>query len=200
MSATGEDRGFARLRILASDVAGRVGGLPAVQAVAAILAAYDRAGGGLVAGGLAYAALVALLPGLLLVLSVFGLFVKDPAVQNQLVTAIGTAFPPLEPFASTALQQVSAGAIPGGVIALVGLLWASSRFYSALDYAMARIFVQAKNRDEVRRTLRGLLLATLLVAFPIAVVLHRGRRAVAARPAARQRVDGDDRRASWSSS
>jgi hypothetical protein len=111
MSATGEDRGIARIRTLASDVAGRLGGLPAVQAVAAILGAYDRAGGGLVAGGLAYAAIVALLPGLLLVLSVFGLFVKDPA-PGPAVTAIGTAFPPLEPFARTALQQVSAGAIP----------------------------------------------------------------------------------------
>ena len=170
MSATGEDRGIARIRTLASDVAGRLGGMPAVQAVAAILGAYDRAGGGLIAGGLAYAALVALLPGLLLVLSVFGLFVKDPAVQDQLVTAIGTAVPPLEPFARTALQQVSAGAIPGGLLALVGLLWASSRFYSALDYAMSRIFIQAKSRDEIRRTLRGLLLATLLVAFPIAIV------------------------------
>ncbi len=170
MSATGEDRGIARIRVLASDVAGRIGGLPAVRAVAAILEAYDRAGGGLVAGGLAYAALIALLPGLLLVLSVFGLFVKDPAIQDQLVTAIGTAFPPLEPFARTALQQVSAGAIPGGLLAFVGLLWGSSRFYSALDYAMSRIFAQEKNRDEIRRTLRGLLLATLLVALPVAIV------------------------------
>lgn len=170
MSATGEERGIARVRAVASDVAGRLGGLPAVKVVAATLEGYDRAGGGLVAGGLAYAALVALLPGLLLVLSVFGLVVTDPAVQAQLVDAIGEAFPPLEPFAKTALQQVSAGAIPGGLIALVGLLWASSRFYSALDYAMARIFVHEKTRNEVVRTLRGLLLATLLVAFPIAIV------------------------------
>ncbi len=170
MSATGDERGIARVRAVASDVAGRLGGLPAVRVVAAILEGYDRAGGGLVAGGLAYAALVALLPGLLLVLSIFGLVVTDPAVQAQLVNAIGEAFPPLEPFAHTALQQVSAGAIPGGLIALVGLLWASSRFYSALDYAMARIFVQDKTRNEVVRTLRGLLLATMLVAFPIAIV------------------------------
>ena len=65
---------------------------------------------------------------------------------------------------------MSAGAIPGGIIAFVGLLWGSSRFYSALDYAMARIFAQEKNRDEIRRTLRGLLLATLLVALPVAIV------------------------------
>jgi membrane protein len=170
MSATGEERGIARVRAVASDVAGRLGGTPAVRTVAAILEAYDRAGGGLVAGGLAYAALVALLPGLLLVLSIFGLVVTDPAVQAQLVEAIGNAVPPLKTFAQTALQQVSAGAIAGGLIALVGLLWAASRFYSALDYAMARIFVQEKNRNEIERTLRGLLLAALLVAFPIAIV------------------------------
>jgi membrane protein len=170
MSSTFEEHGIARVRALAAGLAGRLGGLPAVQAVAGILGAYDRAGGGLVAGGLAYAALIALLPGLLLVLSVFGLVVNDPAVQDHLVDAIATAFPPLEPFARTALQQVSAGAIAGSVLAFVGLLWASSRFYSALDFAMARIFVVERARNEVVRTLRGLLLATMLVALPIAMV------------------------------
>ena len=49
-------------------------------------------------------------------------------------------------------------------------MWASSRFYSALDYAIARIFRQAKQRNEIVRTVRGVLLTLLLVAFPIIVV------------------------------
>ncbi len=171
MSAEEEADGqVARIRALASSVASRVGGVPAVQALAAVLDTYGNAGGGLVAGGLAYAALFALLPGLLLLLSVFGLVVKDPAIQEQLVTAIGNAVPPLESFAHAALTQVSAGAIPGGIIALVGLLWGSSRFYSTLDYAMARIFRQDKNRNEIVRTIRGLILTLLLVALPIVAV------------------------------
>jgi membrane protein len=170
MSASEADGHVARIRALAVRIADRVGGLPMVKTLAGVLDAYDQGGGGLVAGGLAFSALFALLPGLLLLLSVFGLVVKDPAVQAQLVTAITNAFPPLESFAETALTQVSAGAIPGGIIALVGLLWASSRFYSALDYEMARIFAQQKNRNEIQRTIRGLILSLLLVAFPIAIV------------------------------
>lgn len=170
MSASEADDRVARIRALATRVADRVGGLPAVKTLGAVLDAYDRAGGGLVAGGLAYAALFALLPGLLLLLSVFGLVVKDQAIQEQLVTAITNAFPPLAGFAQTALTQVSAGAIPGGIIALVGLVWGSSRFYSALDYALARIFRQGKNRNEIVRTIRGLTLTLLLVALPILIV------------------------------
>ena len=103
-------------------------------------------------------------------LSVFGLVVKDPAVQDQLVTAIGTAIPPLEPFARTALQQVSAGAIPRRPHRARRPPVGVEPVLLGADYAMSRIFVQEKSRDEIRRTLRGLLLATLLVAFPIAIV------------------------------
>ncbi len=170
MSAGEADHNVARIRALAARIADRIGGLPAVKTLAAVLASYDRAGGGLVAGGLAYAALFALLPGLLLLLSVFGLVVKDEAVAEQLVAAITNAFPPLAGFAQTALTQVSAGAIPGGIIALVGLVWGSSRFYSALDYALARIFRQEKTRNEIVRTIRGLTLTLLLVGFPILIV------------------------------
>jgi YihY family inner membrane protein len=101
---------------------------------------------------------------------VFGLVVTDPAIQGQLVDAIATAVPPLEDFAETALQQVSAGAVPGGIIAVIGLVWASSRFYSALDYAIARIFRTANTRNEIVRSVRGVLLVLILVAFPIVVV------------------------------
>ncbi len=170
MSATEADDRVARLRVLADRVAARLGGVPAVRLLAAVFDTYDQAGGGLVAGGLANSALIALLPGLLLLLSVFGLVVTDPAIQAQLVEAIATAFPPLEDFAETALRQVSAGAVPSGIIAVIGLVWASSRFYSALDYAIARIFRQAKQRNEIVRTVRGVLLTLLLVAFPIMVV------------------------------
>ena len=97
MSATGRrsphrpDRECSR-----SDVAGRLGGVPAVRTLAAMLEAYDRAGGGLVAGGLAYAALIALLPGLLLVLSVFGLFVDGPGDPGPAGRPRSrTAIPPL---------------------------------------------------------------------------------------------------------
>lgn len=142
-----------------------------MRTLAATLAVFDHAGGGLVAGGLAYAALVALLPGLLLVLSVVGLVINDPAVRDQIVVNIGGAVPPLEGIARIALEQVAAGAVPSGVVAIVGLLWGASRFYSALDGAFARIFRSARKRGEIERTIRGLVVTALFVALPVAAVL-----------------------------
>jgi len=170
MSATGEEGRVARLRVVAERVVETLGGVPAVRVLVATFGAYDAGGGGLVAGGLAYAALIALLPGLLLALSIFGIVVTDPAIRDQLVTAIGDAIPPIQDLARTALNQVSTGAVPTSLIAIVGLLWAASRFYVALDNAISRIYGTVHRRNPVQQTIRGLLLTALLVALPIAAV------------------------------
>ena len=170
-AATDDEDGVDRLRALAEGVTRRVGGLPAVRTLVATLTVYDGAGGGLMASGLAYAALVALLPGLLVMVSVFGLLIHDDAMREQLVSLIATAVPPLEEVARTAFQQVSAGAVPTGIIGFVGLLWGASRFYAALDYAFTRIFHGAKHRNEIERTLRGLILTALLVVAPLGALV-----------------------------
>ena len=150
---------------------GLVGGLPAVRTLLEVLAAYDRAGGGLTAGGLAYSALIALIPGMLLVAAALGWFVSDPQVQARIVDAIGAAVPPLEQVARTALETVSAGAVPTSIVALLGLLWGSSRFYAALDYAFSKVFQAERRRNEIERTLRGVLVTILFVALPIAALV-----------------------------
>src|SRR5450759_5241428 len=97
MSPEDEDEGSVdRLRVLAERGVLRVVGLSAVRTLMAVLEAYDGAGGGLMAGGLAYAALIALLPGLLLMLSIFGLLIGDQAAREQSVAVIANAVPPLE--------------------------------------------------------------------------------------------------------
>ncbi len=169
--ASEDERGVDRLRVLAERVVLRVGGLPAVRTLMAVLEAYDGAGGGLMAGGLAYAAMIALLPGLLLMLSIFGVLIGDQATREQIVGAIAKAVPPVEEIARTAFEQVSKGAVPTGVIAFVGLLWGASRFYAALDYAFTRIFHGARRRNEIERTLRGILVTGLVVALPLGALL-----------------------------
>ena len=95
-----------RWRALATRAVGLLGGLPAVRTLVAVLTAYDRAGGGLIASGLAYAALLALLPGMLLVLSIFALVVSDEATRERIVSLIAEAIPPLEEVVRTAFEQV----------------------------------------------------------------------------------------------
>jgi membrane protein len=160
-----------RWRDLATKVVEAVGGIPAVRTLLATLEVYDRAGGGLVAGGLAYSALIALVPGALLVASAIGLFITDPATQEQIIDFIASAVPPLEPIVRTALESVAAGAVPTTILALLGLLWGSSRFYAALDYAFSKVFPGRRQRNEVVRTLRGLLVTFLFVGLPIAALV-----------------------------
>jgi len=163
--------GLDRYRALASRVVERIGGVPAVRTLLAVLDTYDVSGGGLVANGLAYSALFALVPGMLLVLSVVGFVFQDQATRDQIVIAIGEAFPPLEPIARAAFEQVAAGAVPTSVVAIVGLLWGSSRFYAALDNAFARVFHSAPRRNEFERGVRGILVSVVFVATPLVLVL-----------------------------
>jgi hypothetical protein len=149
-----------RWRILAERVVRQVGGMPAVRTLLAVFMVYDRAGGGLVAAGLAYAALFALLPGMLLVLSILAILISDEATRERIVGLIADAVPPLEDIVRTAFEQVSAGAVPTGILAFIGLLWGASRFYAALDYAFTRIFHGSRQRNEIERTFRGVLLVS----------------------------------------
>jgi membrane protein len=151
-------------------IVARVLGLPRVVELLAVLEVYDRGGGGLVAGGLAYTALLAVLPGLLLALSIVGLLVSDPADQEAIVAAIGRALPPLEDIARVAFRQVAAGAAPTGLIAIVGLLWGSSRFYTALDQAFARIFKDGEPRNPIIRIVRGVVVTGALVVLPVVLL------------------------------
>lgn len=168
MIGSDDPAGPGRLRLTAAWVAQRVGGLPAVRALLATLSVYDAAGGGLVAGGLAYTSLIALLPGLLLVLSIIGVLVSSAADREQVVMAIATAVPPIEDVARAAFEQVAAGAVPTGIVAGISLLWASSRFYAALDNAFSRVFHDAPRRNEVERTIRGVVVTGLFVVLPVA--------------------------------
>lgn len=159
-----------RLRRLIENLAERIGGNPGVVRVQTILDTYDRAGGGLVAGGLAYTSLLALLPAFLLVLSVMGFVVRDPAVQEELVAAVAKVLPPFEELARLALQGVGSGAVPSGIVAIITLFWGSSRFYANLDTAFSRIFLGAPRRNPVIQTVRGIALTIILIFVPIALV------------------------------
>jgi membrane protein len=169
MSEPDEDRAD-RLRAFATRVVDRVGGHPAVVRLTTVLDTFDRAGGGLAAGGLAYAALLALLPGLLFALTVFGLVVSSPAAQERILEMIAQALPPLEGVVRAAFAQVSAGAVPTSILAIAGLLWGSSRFYAAIDTAFSHIFRDSPRRNPVVQTVRGLLVTVVLVVLPIALI------------------------------
>ena len=80
----------AQARIAAADR--RLRATRPVSALLRILAVYDAAGGGLTASGLAYGALFAVIPGLLLVVSVLVIVVDNQDVVRTSCTTITNVY------------------------------------------------------------------------------------------------------------
>jgi membrane protein len=151
-------------------VSARVLEFPPVRWLKPILDDYTVAGGGLLASGVAFNSLFAVLPVILLIVSLLGLFLDDPLRLEQLIQVFARQFPPLEEFFRQAFDQFRAGAVSFSVLGLVGLVWGSSRFYQSLDEAIARIFRGSRERDPFQRGLRGILSVGLLIGAVVGAV------------------------------
>ena len=148
----------------------RVRSLPPVAELIAVTDVYGRAAGGLLASGLAFAALFAAVPTVLLVLGLTGLLLDDPAFQVRIVDGLTELFPPLEPLFADLLATVTSRAAATSILGLIGLVWAVSQFYVTLDTAFARIFVREPERDPFRRTVRGFLWVAVILGLVLALV------------------------------
>ena len=149
---------------------------PQVAKVMRVLDIYGHAAGGLLANGLAFAALFAAIPTTLLVLGVAGwITAGNPEASARVANALIQAFPPLAELINGAVEAMSHGAALTSLIGILGVIWTVSQLYGALDVAFARIFAEAPERDMVRRTARGLLVVVLIggaiVAFVVFVSL-----------------------------
>ncbi len=144
---------------------------PVVVLVRNVLDVYGRAPGGLLANGLAFAALFAAFPIVLLMLGVAGLAFDDAEAQSDLAAALKSLFPPLAEFVDQALATLATAATAASILGLIGVLWAVSQFYVTLDVAFSRIFADRRQRDAVRRTIRGFLWVALLVAVVIGLIV-----------------------------
>jgi membrane protein len=148
---------------------------PRVVAARAILDAYGRAAGGLLANGLAFSALFAAVPATLLVLGVAGWAASgDPAIQEQVSDALASAFPPLAALIRSSVDAITDGAALTSLVGVIGLLWTVSQLFGAMDTAFARIFAGVPPRDLFRRTLLGFGSVAALGALIVVVVAALG--------------------------
>jgi membrane protein len=136
---------------------------PVVVAVRAPLDIYGRAAGGLLAQGLAFSALFAVMPTLLLVLGLVGWVAGDPAARDRIVATLVAAFPPMADLARDSVETLSGGAALTSIVGAIGVIWTVSRFYGVLDVAIARIFSDEPERSAIARTARGFLAVALMV-------------------------------------
>ena len=143
---------------------------PKVDFAKAVLDVYGGVAGGLLANGLAYAALFASLPTVLLVLGFAGFIAQGPELQQEIAGRLAATFPPLAEIVDDAMAALATGAGVSSIVGFVGLLWGVSQFYATLDTAFARIFSGTPERDLARRTLRGFLWVLGLVTIVVAAV------------------------------
>lgn len=152
--------------------------LPQVAAVRAPLDVYGRAAGGLLARGLAFSALFALIPTLLLVLGLVGWVAGDAGARDRISATLVTTFPPLASLIGDSVQALSDGAALASLIGIAGVVWTASQFYGALDQAIARIYSDEPERSTLLRTARGFV-AVVLLAGSVASLIVLGSLAVA---------------------
>lgn len=156
------------------DIAGSIERIlerPRIAYIRSILDAYGRAPGGLLANGLAFAALFSAFPIAFVTLGVAGLLVRDPVVQASLVAAIVAFAPPLAEVVREAVAALATGAAVTSIVGIVGLIWTVSQFYVTLDVAFSRIFSDRPERDVFRRMARGFVWVVGLVGLVVVLIV-----------------------------
>jgi membrane protein len=138
--------------------------LPAVATALRILDRYNAGGGGLLAGGLAYAALFAIVPGLILLAGVVGLLFADPVERAKAVAVVVGVLPPLRELIEAVLAEASRAAAPVSMVGALILVWGTSRFVVAFEDAIARVMGGDRRRGLVITNLGALAAVVLMIA------------------------------------
>jgi membrane protein len=139
-----------------------------------VLDRYSSAGGGLLAGGLAYAALFAIVPGVLLLAGIVGLFVADPTERTKFVDVLVGVLPPLRDLVQVVLDEAARDAAPVSILGAVVLVWGTSRFAVAFQDAIARVMGGNQRRGMLASNLGAVGAVVLLIVAIVASTLLSG--------------------------
>lgn len=141
---------------------------------------YREASGALIASGLSYAALFALIPTLALVVIGVALLVDDPELRADAIEFAQSALPALEGIVGPAIDGVIRSAAIGSIVALIGFGWAASGLYLNLTRAMERFFPGERVSGVLARIM-GIILVVLVIFGVLAAVLVAGALSVVSR-------------------
>ncbi len=134
--------------------------------------AYDRGGGGMLAGALAYFAFFTIVPSLLLFVGLLGVIVEDEGLRQELIQGLVNQIDPIRDLAEELLGGLAGSGRTSTIVGVLGLLWGASGFYGALQGAMQRMFPGTRSRDFLRTRLRGIVtVVAVLGVLLIAVIV-----------------------------
>jgi uncharacterized BrkB/YihY/UPF0761 family membrane protein len=132
---------------------------------------YRAAGGGLIASGLSYSAMFALIPTLALVAVGLFVLVDDATLRADAIKLAVGAFPALQDVAAPAIDGAIKHAAVGSVVALVGFAWAASGLYLNLTRAMELFFPGERVSGAVARVIGVILVVLIIVGVLLAVIV-----------------------------
>ena len=148
----------------------------------AVLERFGNVGGGLLAAGIAFNALFAIIPLAIFVSGVIGIVVQDPAVEETITDFLTGLAPPLASFLDTAIGDLANASTSLTIIGLVGAAWGTTRLYASVELGIEAIFIGIKARSLVAKTFRramfilviaGLIAAAIVAATAGSIILNR---------------------------
>ena len=155
-------------------------GLPRVARARRVLDRFNAADGGLLAAGVAYNVVLALIPIGIVATGVAGLVLNDARSRADLVSAIVAFLPPLAGVVDEIVGGLSRASPSLSIIGLALAAWGTSRLFAALESAIAqmdggprRSFVnRAARRLGSIAVLAAVLVASLVVTPALAIAVE----------------------------
>ena len=153
-------------------------GSPRVATARRVLDRFGAADGGLLAAGIAYNAVLALIPLGLLASGIAGIVLTDPGSRDDVVNAIVALLPPLRGVVDEIVAGLSRASPSLSLVGLVLAGWGTTRLFASLESAIVQLGTARIRRGLVRRTARrlisiavvaGVLLAALIAAPALAI-------------------------------
>jgi membrane protein len=144
-----------------------------------VLDRFNAVDGGLLAAGVAYNAVLALIPLALLASGLAGFLLRNPTSQADAVAAVVAFAPPLAGVIDEILGGLSDASTSVSLIGLILAGWGTSRLFAALESGIAQMFAGTPRRGLVQRTawrigsivvMAAILLAALIGAPVLAIV------------------------------
>ena len=120
----------------------------------AVIDRYNAADGGLLAAGIAYNTLFALVPLALFAGGLVGFFISDARTLANIKSTLVDWAPPLAGVVDEVLDGIAAASPSLSLLGLAGMVWGATRLFSSLEIGIEAMFAEVPRRGLVARTVR----------------------------------------------
>jgi membrane protein len=154
-------------------------GIPRVALARRVVDRFNAADGGLLAAGVAYNSVLALIPIGIVATGFAGLVLNDAKSRTDMIRSITAFLPPLAGVVDEIVGGLSKASPSLSVVGLLLAAWGTSRLFASLESAIAQMDTGGPRRSLVRRTARRLGSIAVLVAIVLAALLATPALAIA---------------------